>query len=62
MAGDEKGYKMRIRYRQKLFQATLVKTNQGLDIYFDQSQKAVAKGQFAVWYENDVLVGSGVIS
>ena len=62
LAGDEKEYKMRIRYRQKLFQAILVKTNQGLDIYFDQSQKAVTKGQFAVWYENDVLVGSGVIS
>jgi len=62
LAGDEKEYQMRIRYRQKLFQAILVKTNQGLDIYFDQPQKAVAKGQFAVWYENDVLVGSGVIS
>ena len=60
--GDQKAYQIRIRYRQKLFQARLVKTNEGLEIFFNQPQKAIAKGQFAAWYEKDVLIGSGVIS
>lgn len=60
--GDQKEYQIRIRYRQKLFQARLVKTNEGLEIFFNQPQKAIAKGQFAAWYEKDVLIGSGVIS
>jgi len=60
--GDQKKYQIRIRYRQKLFQARLVKTNEGLEIFFNQPQKAIAKGQFAAWYEKDVLIGSGVIS
>lgn len=60
--GDQKEYQVRIRYRQKLFQARLVKTNEGLEIFFNQPQKAIAKGQFAAWYEKDVLIGSGVIS
>ena len=62
MDGEQKGFQLRIRYRQKLFNAQLSKTKEGLDILFDQPQKAVAKGQFAAWYQNDVLVGSGVIS
>jgi tRNA-uridine 2-sulfurtransferase len=60
--GEQKAFQLRIRYRQKLFNAQLSKTKEGLDILFDQPQKAVAKGQFAAWYQNDVLVGSGVIS
>jgi len=62
MDGEQKGFQLRIRYRQKLFNAQLSKTKEGLDILFNQPQKAVAKGQFAAWYQNDVLVGSGVIS
>ncbi|MEQ9168713.1 MAG: hypothetical protein RLO12_20820 [Fulvivirga sp.] len=29
---------------------------------FDNPQKAIAPGQFAVWYQNYELIGSGVIS
>jgi tRNA-specific 2-thiouridylase len=61
MDGEQIAFQLRIRYRQKLFNAQLSKTKEGLDILFDQPQKAVAKGQFAAWYQNDVLVGSGVI-
>ena len=62
MDGEQKEFQLRIRYRQKLFNAQLSKTKEGLDILFNQPHKAVAKGQFAAWYQNDVLVGSGVIS
>ena len=60
--GDTQHFETRIRYRQPLFGATLIKLESGLEIKFDESQKAVAKGQFAAWYDGDVLVGSGVIS
>jgi tRNA-specific 2-thiouridylase len=60
--GSSKSFEVRIRYRQPLFGATLIKLESGLKIKFDLPQKAVAKGQFAAWYEGDVLVGSGVIN
>jgi tRNA-specific 2-thiouridylase len=60
--GASKSFEVRIRYRQPLFCATLIKLESGLKIKFDSPQKAVAKGQFAAWYEGDVLVGSGVIN
>lgn len=60
--GEQRDYQLRIRYRQPLFGARLTRTKTGLEITFDVAQKAVAKGQFAAWYEGDILVGSGVIS
>lgn len=60
--GDIKTFNMRIRYRQPLFGARLTKLDTGLEIKFDEEQKAIAKGQFAAWYSGDVLVGSGVIA
>ena len=60
--GESKSFETRIRYRQPLFGATLIKLESGLEIKFNSPQKAVAKGQFAAWYAGDVLVGSGVIN
>jgi tRNA-specific 2-thiouridylase len=34
----------------------------GLYILFDQLQRGIAAGQFAAWYYDDEVVGSGVIS
>ncbi len=51
----------RIRYRQPLQKARLQKTDSGLYIVFDQPQSAITAGQFATWYLDDELVGSGVI-
>lgn len=53
---------VRIRYRQSLQKATLHKAESGLYIEFDVPQKAVTEGQFAAWYLDDELVGSGVIN
>lgn len=52
----------RIRYRQPLEKATLYQTIHGLYIIFDKPQSAITEGQFAVWYIDDELIGSGVIS
>lgn len=60
--GQSKKYKARIRYRQPLEDVTLYQEENGMYIIFDNPQKAIAKGQFAAWYNGDELVGSGVIS
>ena len=53
--------KARIRYRQPLAKATLHPTAKGLYLVFDKPQSAIAAGQFAAWYLDDELIGSGVI-
>jgi len=53
---------VRIRYRQPLQKATLHQFENGMYISFDEPQSAITEGQFAAWYLNDELVGSGVIS
>lgn len=59
--GGEVTYMVRIRYRQALVQAHLHRRSEGLYIVFEKPVKAVAPGQFAAWYLNDELLGSGVI-
>jgi tRNA-specific 2-thiouridylase len=59
--GESRNYKARIRYRQILESCTLHKREDGLYIIFDQPQKAITPGQFAAWYQDDELIGSGVI-
>jgi len=56
--------KARIRYRQPLQDATLIPDPEtgGLYIQFAHPQSAITPGQFAVWYNDDELIGSGVIS
>lgn len=58
---EEQRFKVRIRYRQPLQNATLYKLESGLVIIFDEKQRGVTPGQFAAWYIDDELIGSGVI-
>lgn len=60
--GDSKDFMVRIRYRQPLQKATLHKVANGLYIDFKEPQSAITEGQFAAWYEDDELIGSGVIN
>ena len=59
--GESREYMVRIRYRQPLQRATLEMRSEGLYIIFDEPQRGIAAGQFAAWYEGEVLAGSGVI-
>ena len=59
--GEKKRFKVRIRYRQPLQDAILTRCENGWYIIFDESQRGITPGQFAAWYDNDELVGSGVI-
>lgn len=60
--GESRNYLARIRYRQPLEPCTLHKKKEGLYIIFERPQKAITPGQFAAWYADDELIGSGVIS
>ena len=61
--GQERRYRVRIRYRQPLQDATLVMRESGLYILFDRPQRSITAGQFAAWYTPDgEMLGSGVIS
>ncbi len=60
--GDSARYLSRIRYRQPLTYCTLHKKAQGLYVIFDTPQRSVTPGQFCAWYDEDELIGSGVIS
>jgi len=60
---DEKlEVKARIRYRQKLQDATLYRVEGGMYVDFKEMQSAITEGQFVAWYLEDELIGSGVIS
>lgn len=60
--GESREYMVRIRYRQPLQQAELIYREDGLYLLFAQPQRGIAAGQFAAWYDGEVLVGSGVIN
>lgn len=60
--GEYVNYLARIRYRQKLEPCTLYKREEGLYIVFDNAQRGITPGQFAAWYKDEELIGSGVIN
>ena len=53
---------VRIRYRQPLQNATLIKKETDYYILFESLQKGITPGQFAAWYQGQELLGSGVIA
>jgi len=57
----ERRYDIRIRYRQPLQKGTIYFKEEGIYILFDDEQRAVVSGQFAAWYHEGELIGSGVI-
>lgn len=60
--GECRRYRVRIRYRQPLQEATLLMRPTGLYILFDKAQRSITPGQFAVWYDSSgEMLGSGVI-
>lgn len=60
--GESQKMKVRIRYRQALQPATLLMKADGLYILFDALQTGIAPGQFATWYKDDEVIGSGAIA
>ncbi len=60
--GESRRLKIRIRYRQPLQDGIIYRFEKGIYAVFDYPQRGVAPGQFAAWYDDDELIGSGVIS
>lgn len=59
--GDSLTVLARIRYRQPLQEATIHRREEGMYMVFKKPQRAITAGQFASWYLEDELIGSGVI-
>ena len=51
----------RIRYRQTLKSAQIFSRKEGLYLIFNKKQKSISSGQFAAWYKEKELIGSGII-
>ena len=54
-------FDVRIRYRQALQEGLLIRKNGDHYILFKKEQRGITSGQFAAWYKNETLIGSGVI-
>ena len=61
-SGESIEVEARIRYRQQLEKATIHKVDKGMYVAFKNKQSAIQEGQFVAWYNNEELLGSGVIS
>lgn len=59
--GESIEVKARIRYRQPLEEAQLHYSQGLFYLLFDKPQRGITPGQFAAWYLDDELIGSGVI-
>lgn len=51
----------RVRYRQPLQKCTVYKVNSNLKVIFNNKQRAIAPGQFCVFYKGSMMLGGGVI-
>jgi len=60
--GQEREFMVRIRYRQPLEKGVIIMKPEGAYILFNEGQRGITSGQFAAWYLDDELIGSGVIS
>ena len=60
-SNGEHKVKCRIRHRQPLQEAILRKSENGVEIVFENPVRGVALGQYAVCYEDEVCIGGGVI-
>ncbi|MDD2278220.1 MAG: tRNA 2-thiouridine(34) synthase MnmA [Bacteroidales bacterium] len=58
---ETRNYSIRIRYRQPLQKGKLFCKEDGMFITFAESQRGITSGQFAAWYDDEELIGSGVI-
>jgi tRNA-specific 2-thiouridylase len=51
----------KVRYKHEAQSATVTLENGLLHVVFDESQRAICKGQSVVLYDGDTVIGGGVI-
>ena len=59
---EKREFDIRIRYRQPLEKGTIHLKEDGAWFIFENEQRGITSGQFAAWYLDDELIGSGVIA
>ena len=60
-SGDTQRFDFRIRYRQPLQTGIIYCFENKTYIAFDKPQRSITAGQFVAWYQNEELIGSGII-
>ena len=60
--GEKCEFDIRIRYRQPLEKGIIHMKEDGAWFLFNNEQRGITSGQFAAWYLDDDLIGSGVIA
>ncbi len=60
--GEKREFDIRIRYRQPLEKGSIHLKDEGAYFLFANEQRGITSGQFAAWYHEDELIGSGVIA
>ena len=61
-SGEKQQFDIRIRYRQPLEKGTVHMKEEGAYFIFENEQRGITQGQFAAWYLEHELIGSGTIS
>ena len=54
-------FNFKIRYRQTDQHGKLIINNPAAYVIFNEGQRGITPGQFVTWYQNDELIGSGII-
>lgn len=57
----EKVYKVRMRHRAALINATFTKQSNGISVHLHDAERAVTSGQSVVVYDGDTVVGGGIV-
>ena len=52
---------VKTRYTTKFAKAKILQNNDKIKLIFDEPQRAITKGQSAVFYLDDIVVGGGII-
>lgn len=60
--GEKREFDIRIRYRQPLEKGFIHMKEDGAWFIFEKEQRGITSGQFAAWYLDNELIGSGVIA
>lgn len=58
---SERKVKAKVRYRAKEAEATIYPEKEGVKVVFTEPQRAITPGQSVVFYEEDVVLGGGII-
>jgi tRNA-uridine 2-sulfurtransferase len=59
---ETRKYLCKIRYRQALTTASFTLRENSMEVLFKEDQRGITPGQFIAWYDQDELIGSGVIN